>query len=720
VNRRNSTARLIAALGLLLAGCGPSLPLSSPRWSPRGDRAAFVRYRAEGGDLYILEPGSDAPPRLVEAKVERFAFSVRGGKLYYLRPPVEDGKQLGALMSLDLDAAEDGGGAPKQLLLLERGASLANIQVGLAGKVYLEKQPPGEGARKLLEFDTQTMKLAELPLKEKNWTLFSGGSVAAPQVLLLKTKGKDVEVSLRSLTLKKKQDLGVIKNVTDELRPLALGPGGKSAVFGTAGKGGSALIVLRTVAGKSNSRVFPLPKSTGKVTLLWAQVSPDGARVLFSTLPELDKDDTPWTESWQADFKTGKLSRLARARGLLVGAPGYPSRGNRKLEFTPGGLALFEAGAALPVRVWPLNQQEICGAARMFLGAGKHGAALKTVSGALQQAGPATDRAALYVLKSEILVAAGKKEDAANAFLESLLRYPVSDLRRDDGKVARKLAAWSKSLPEHRILELVAKACKRRASGDLPAAARSMREAAGFSGDRAWAAGLQFGYAMNLLESGRGAAAGPIFRKVSEVKEFPQADWAAGLCVVAYALGNRNDLAGEELQRCNDRYGKSFLVPDFKGLARDLKLRPGKSRELERAATASGDSARLEVWPVTAMHLSFSPRPTAGGEARRRLALANHRLYRVVLAPKGGGQRALLDRVPFAMSKLSFSPNGKRIAFLAGDGQERSLYAISIKGKPVLGDIRALLGGRLDPATQAVDYSWDEQLNRPKPLKEKQ
>jgi hypothetical protein len=109
------------------------------------------------------------------------------------------------------------------------------------------------------------------------------------------------------------------------------------------------------------------------------------------------------------------------------------------------------------------------------------------------------------------------------------------------------------------------------------------------------------------------------------------------------------------------------------------------------------------------------PRPIGEGGADRRLALSCRALYRVVLVPAEGPQRALLDRVPVRLSRLGFSPKGDRLAFLAGPEGAASLYALDLSGAAALGDLEALKAGRTDPATRAADYAWPADGGLPRP-----
>jgi len=707
---------LIAPLLVGLAGCGPALPLSRPAWSPRGDRAAFVRYRPERSDLYLLSPGSGAGPRLLAEGVERFAFSPTGARLYYLKPPAEDGKQGGALMALDLYPPEGEPGRARALLSPGRGSALLNLSVAPGGRIYLHKRK-GKKKHLLLEFDPGSGRTRDLTPARGRWHLLSGTATTRAFALVLRRRKEEKDKSLEVLRLElpdgRESTLGSLAGGLKGIVPLHATADGKGIVIAAEEKKQRRqLMVIGSLKGKPAGRAFLLP--AGSIPIV-AGFTPDAAKLLFSLLVETDAGE-PRVESWSLDLATGKASLRNRASGQLVGADAYAAGGRIRLEFTAGGLAAFEGNRPLPTRIWPVDTAERAGAAKLFMAAGGNQSALEYVEAAIEKAGPACDRAALYVLKSEVLTKIGKREEAANAYLESLLRYPVNGVKRTDRQIAGRLSAWSRGLPEHTILNLVARAYKRRVSGDLPAAARTLREAAGFSGDRAWAAGLQFGYAMNLLEAGRGAAAAPVFRKASEAREFPQADWAAGLCVLAYAAGRRDDLAAEEIQRCNDCYAKSPLAPEFKALAADLKSLQRQPGVLENTPVVAGARARLEAWSVALAHLSFAPSPTAEGK-QRRLAIAPRKLYRIVLAPGEGPQQVLLDRVAVRLSNLSFSPGGDRLAFLAGEPGKRSLYAIDLQGRPRLGDLKLLLAGRPDPRTRAEDYRWDPKRNLPAALR---
>jgi hypothetical protein len=61
------------------------------------------------------------------------------------------------------------------------------------------------------------------------------------------------------------------------------------------------------------------------------------------------------------------------------------------------------------------------------------------------------------------------------------------------------------------------------------------------------------------------------------------------------------------------------------------------------------------------------------------------------------------------MSGLSFSPDGSRLALLAGDGAGRSLYCFLVpSGRLAMGDLDALLAARPGPVSAPNGFSWPE------------
>jgi tetratricopeptide (TPR) repeat protein len=714
---------ILSAAALAVAcGCGPKLPLSGPQWSPRGDRVAFVRYTEERGDLYLLDPRGDGPPGLVARGAERFAFAAGGDRLYYLVPADAARRLGGSLQVLDVYAKEFEKGAPRTVLLAERGAEFEEFRPAGPGKVYLVKVRLSDLKRSLVELDPATSKVKTLPAPEGRWRLLPSGKDGKAALLTLRQTEKGTEVALAAPPEAKPSAVATLDPGLAGVEFLALDAATGTILLLAESDDAKQLVLVNRAKPGDKARVFPLPAgaaprggaAAAERTPVSAGFTPDGKLVRFTlVLSAGEGAEELVAESWELNPAKGSSRRTAAAAGALVGVPAWSSDGKSRLEFTAGGLALYAGRNPVPERVWPLTVRESAGAAELYLTAKQPKTALKWVTQALEEAEPTDDRSALQVIKSRALLGVGRKNDAANACLESLLRFPITDRARDDRQLAKQLEAWSEAQPEHRILLMVAEAYKHRASGNMLKAARSFKEAAAFSGDRAWAGGLLFNYANNLLAAGKGAAAGPIFRKASEIDEFPQADWAAGFCVVAYALGGRRDMAAEEALRCRDLYAKSPLAPDYKALAKSLEAADRRSRVTENVSRAGGERARLEVWPVQALHASLSPRelPVLGS---RRLGLIERNTYRVVLKPAKGTQRAVLDRVPLPLSKLGFAPDGGSLAFIAGEGRGRSLYVVDLSGRSLLGDLNALLRGRTDPRTRAADYVWPPDGGLPK------
>jgi hypothetical protein len=705
---------LLSAAALTLAcGCGPELPLSHPEWSPRGDRVAFVRYTEERGDLYLVDPRREGPPGLVSRGSERFAFASGGKRLYFLVPPDAKGQRGGSLQVIDVYAEDLEEAGSKPVLLAERGAEFREFSVAKSGKIYLVKVRSSDEKRSLLELDPATAKVTPLRPPAGYWRLLPAGRDGGVRLLSLKRNEESLEVLLSSPPEGKPSTVASLEAGLTGVEFLARDAATGRILLMAATGGGKQFVLVDPARPKGKPATIALPAAKARRGGQAPEINPvsacfpPGGKSVRSTLvfSAAGGGGDLVAEDWEIDIAKGTSRRMARATGALVGVPVWSGGGRSRLVFTAGGLALYAGANPVPERIWPLSVLEMAGAAELHLAARRPQTALRWIEAALESAGPTDDRSALQVTKSRTMAALGRENDAANACLESLLRFPVSDRERKDRELAKQLEAWAESQPEHRILLMVAEAYKRRAAGNLLGAAKSFKEAAAFSSDRAWAGGLLFNYALNLLEAGKGAAAGPIFRKASEIDEFPQSDWAAGLCAVAYALGGRRDLAAEEAMRCKDLYAESPLAADFKALGKSLEAAGAASRVIENVAGAGGAAARLEVWPVKAAHVSLALREVPG-LGRRRLGLIERETYRIVLKPAGGAQRAVLDRVPLKLSALGFAPDGRSLAFIAGEGADRSLYVVDPSGRSLLGDLNALLKGRTDPATRAADYVW--------------
>jgi Tol biopolymer transport system component len=705
----------ISLLILAVCGCGPEIPLSAPQWAPRSTMAAFVRYGVAGGDLYLVDTASDGTPELVAEGAERFAFSPDGARLYFcVRPRTEGTVRPARLAVRELGgngaaagAGAGAGGVPGRTLLEGGpGESFPSLLVLPDGALLVERRSEARSA--LLKLDANGGNRRQLSPEGANWR----NPVLAPDGRHLACAAAGADGGLELLRVPVADGRPAVLQTLEKTSPesvlLAWSPNGDRLAAVLAAENRHELLVIDST-GKVSSR-YELPRGREPLLLAFA---PQGNRIAASLLTGTANgagaaDDNLGSESWELDLVSGKWKQLAAARGRLVGAPAFSPGGADRLELTAGGLALFRHGTAEPLRIWPVGQDEVAAAVSPLSAAGQGERALNLVLGLLEKAGPDADRSALHALKSRALEALGRHEDAANALLESLLRYPVTDVPIEFREAARRLAAWAEREPENQLLGLTAGAVAARSGGELLRAARAFGEAADFSGDRAWAAGLKFQAAMTLLDAGRGSAAAPLFRQASEEAEFPQADWAAGLCVLAYAMGDRPDMAREELLRCRDLYGTSRLQDDFAALAPQLAAGAGEGRVLEHAGQ-NGSSARIEVWPVRQVHLALSPRRPAGGGAPCRLALASRDLHRLVLSPAGGAEKALLDRVPVGMSGLSFSPDGSRLALLAGDGAGRSLYCFLVpSGRLAMGDLDALLAARPGPVSAPNGFSWPE------------
>lgn len=712
-------------VGLALAcGCGPDPRISPPAWNAAGDRAAFVRY-AESGEpaLYLLDPGGQDEPRLVARSVERFAFA--GNRLYFLRPAAAaaaaDAPKAG-LYGVDLLRREPG--EPQLMLEPPEGAAFETLGAAPRGLLYLGRREEDPAKSAILEFDPANEQQRVVSPRESGcfWPAVAprGSELAW---LAAGRGGAAVEVFRRPLPAGEPALLARLPRARPDTAALAWGPAGDKLLVwyvegGADEDGQPRLALLEPARGEKGLRHLELPRPEAPV--LAAALAPDGARA-FVTVLTRDRNERLGTESFDLDLAAGKARPLGAAAGRLLGARGYAPDGKRWLEFTPAGLALFEAGDKEPRGAWPLDGEERSAVGRRWLAAGQSDRALAVAQAGLDRPGPEDDRQALQLLKSEALAAAGAKPaEVSGALMEGLLRFPVAGAGPADAEIAERLEKLADEQPENRLLAALAAAWKLRAEKRPAEAAAAFQSAATLSADRAWSAGLRFRAAESWLAAGRGVKAGELFRKASDVEEFPQADWAAGLAALAYAVGGHEQLAVENAQRGRDLFGKGLLGAELVELHRALAAgacRPRVAGQARAPEGTTGAAVRAEAWPMLAAHCSFArSRPAAGAAAR--LALVRGDRWRLVLAGGGrGAERVLLDRLSLPVASLSFSPDGKMFAFLAGEEGRRSLYAADAAGQPVLGDWKKLQAGELDPVTAAADCRWPDNGGLPEPVR---
>lgn len=676
---------LAAALALAAGGCVPS----GPAWSPAGDRVAFVR----DGSLFLADPAADAAPVLVAAGAMQFAFAPDGRRLYFLGKAPEGGE---GLLAAELGAD---GPAPPELLLAAGQESFCGLQAAPDGRLYVAviQGPNGPLA---FEFDPAAGRRRDLAHIGGQWLS-----------LTLSADGKSLFFLKGSALMRYALPDGPAAQAAPLRQPMAILAAAPGRVMvackaeGYTAESPRCELALAALGGaKGAVRVFPLPE--GRLPVMGA-FAPDGKRFLVALLSE------GGAESCELDLAGGKLTRLAAGREKLIGAPAWSPDGKRRVEFTAEGLALFEEGRPEPARLWPLDAAEAAAAARARLAAGRPQAALELADRWVGRAGPLDDRAALHRVRAEALEAAGRPAEAATAFLESIVRFPMTAEERPAAEVARRLGRCADAAPENRLLPALAEAYAQRAAGRSRQAAEQLKEASALAADRGWAAGLNFLAARSLLEAGQGVAAAQLFRRASEVAEFPQADWAAGLAVVAYVRGGREDLAAEEAMRCKDLYKSSPLAGDFAAMAKALAAEPARA-ETDEESGGPGGRARVERWPVTRTGFDFRG---AGG---RRLTVERGVYWRLVLLPAGGEARVLLDRSPVRLSHLAFAPGEGALAFLADFGAAGGsrLLAVDLAGKALLGDLAALAAGR--PAGEPCPgggFAWPAGAALPRPLR---
>jgi tetratricopeptide (TPR) repeat protein len=750
-------------------GCGPLMPLNPPQWSPDGKQLAYVRYTESGAlDLYLLNTEAQAKPRLISKECKRFSFSGDGSQLYFItkgpkdrdvfcrllpRKPASDSEVL----QKKTQKSKENIPGRKILLLAGRGSEFTGLQISPNedGFIYLTEKAGNGDKTSLIQYDSQKGSSKVLEVSDKKNDLLQLLPLASgkdPFLMQLQTreiadtsvpvdglavaaKKKIIEILIRELPDGKLKRLGALtvkEDVEEELLAadyknkqvlLALGNGNHCSLVLITSGSPPVFFSLKGLKKKYASQGDETPIPLGGV------FSVDGKEIFVSLMSPGEAQALNGSDSKEKSLlslhcqlfpKTGKLKVLSKARKILAGLPAWSEKSKARVEFTSGGLVLFGSDDSLARKVWPLTDYELFAALRLLVVGGKKDSALAMLEKRMNRGLPNEDRSALQSMKCELLTAMDRNQDAVNALLESLLRFPVTENCHDFKALNKKLIGLLAKQPQNRILQLVSQACSFRLAGRHKDAASKFAEASAQAGDRAWAAGLIFHQAMCLLNCGQFVKAGPLFRQASEVDEFPHSDWSAGMCVLAYVLAGRQQLAREELQRCRDIYPKSILTSDFRSMAGTLRRSEGKTRkvaEVDGVADVGLKKVRIEGRRVSRAHISFVPKSLPDRDDPCRLGLTMSSLYRLIIVNRDKTQNSLLDGICLPLSRLALSRDGKRIAFLAGEKGSRSLYVLGLDGKSYLGDLKRLHLGFSDPATRMEDYKWPEGQTLPSALK---
>lgn len=689
MNRPTLVAGTILALSLA-AGCAWQ---EGAVWSPDGRRIAWVR---PGGALWLAELGGDADAVEVAPRGHSPAFLTSrrlvflppdgrgvqvfdvGGKAAGLVPPPEGGRYVW------LAAAPDG---ESLFLLAAEGAAPA-------GRLWRFWIKAAEGLPRWEALTPEDVAAWNPALSPDGRDLVYSTVVEG--------NGKATEAVLWYLMVRAKRTrrLAAVRaaegKVEIGLRAVWL-PDGKRVAYGAASA--RSFHILELAGGEVRDVRLPFGPER---SVIHAAFDPKGERAYLTTVALEGKAGWGLGELLLAD---GTWKPLAESADAPVGLRSFGPDG-RHAELGPAGLRVTgAAGAAGGARVYPVSAGEFEARARELLAAKDTAGALRALAKATARAGSAFDRARLEYLAGEAHAVGGEARAAATALLRGFLDYPVQDVPL--AEVRSRLAKLAAEQPENDALALAAEAADAEAAGRSATAARLYAELAGAAADPGCAAGALFRRARALLAMGQVSEAARGFLKAGGAEDFSQRDYALALVAACHLAAGRADLAREDLMRAKDCCPESLLAADCARLADGI----GKTAPVApppATAASAGWKATALARVARRVVIGLAPAPLFEGGAAR-VALDRYTASRVLVEPPRGETREVLPAAPVVVTRLAFSPDGERVAFLAAPGMDREathLVCLDLEGRVLNGRKADLADGSLESFPAAAGYAW--------------
>ncbi len=724
IKRTIGNAGIVLVLPIVLSMCG-CRAFRGPVWSPLGNKLAYTVNRLSpksetaASDLYLLDTRAQTPePRLL-AKAANFPqWSPDGQSLYFLGKKNNKGFYTALYRHRPLGRT-DGSGTFENIF--DSGnLKFVDFQLSETGHRALlcsaRNATPGAGR------NVELMDMRNFNLKK----LSQIGEVYAPvlspdgQTLAYVKKGKAAGsrpfVVVLELNQKSLQEFSIFP--TEEYEELGATtfvlhafPDSKQFLF--YAPGGKALWTAR-LGGKLNR--FSLPE--GYTSPWMVSIAPD-SRKAFVTLAHMEHGELRY-DVFELRFSGGKYTLLEGGAKELIGgnaiAPGSSSKKGtaRSAWISSAGLALGGTG---PTLYFPQNREQLLAASRIYRQGGDPKGALDAIQKARGLKPPPQDPTPLNEEEALALLADGEGEKAAELFTRTYLSYPVGRTgltylfptgknlpklpHTEQHALLAKLTKFSAAAPEDTLLKHVTEALSHRLKGDHDAAEVSYRSATNACSDEAMAGGISFLEAMRAFEVGKLQLAGEKWESAARSKNFPQADYAAGLSHIAHALDVRpesEERASEILKRGLDM--GTPLAADLKKLTGELR---DKAYKLSRvSAERKSPDLSLRTW--VDIHEYVMPQAYLLPQDvfictreydRRRICAALQTLSEIQVAGLAEGPKTLA-RIPHAITVPDFSPSGELLSFLVMGSVFPlkdafcKMFVIDLNGSLILGDAATL------------------------------
>jgi hypothetical protein len=494
-----------------------------------------------------------------------------------------------------------------------------------------------------------------------------------------------VKLRLVDLDTARSRDVPVPIKELDAAAAVLFSPSGRHVMVSV--DPGREIYVVPTGPGRRRARRLKAARG-GKV--VFASISPD-ERDLYLTVWSSSETKGAFT-SQRVNLDTGASEVLVENSPVAVGGRSWEPDGDAFAELTPMGLKVSTADGRW-AKHYPVGIDEYRQLARAKLRAKDPAMAAALVREALGKVGPGADVQALRLVESDAFVALKDRREAARALLAGWLLHPVTKV--EAAEFRRRASALG---GEDRLLDVISRAL----GGELASRAKTLATGLPLVGDPGHMAGLNFRIGEALLAAGDHQNAGKHFRLASDTRGFPYADCAAGLAALSFYVAggdrNRDKYAAELLLRAIELFPRSPFREDFREA---LKLvRSPANATLRRTGDVTHPSGAAAWVSVRAA------RSVEWDGRNIRLALT-HRASLLVARPKERA-RVVLGDLGSRLSRLTFSPKGRHVAFVANG---TAACVMGVDGRIVVGDAKALTSGRFPADGAITGLAW-EQLGR--------
>ena len=738
VRARFPAFAVVAAL-LLLSGCRE---LHGPVWSPDGQFIAYTTYSRVPGlgaghletCVYLVDPDDDSSEAHLLARDAGFPHWVSDGPtLYYLAK--RDKQGFYHAISMHRPGGRRPGEGMHESVLEVPGLRLVDFQLSADGSRGLlgSAQEARPGMPQTIEFwnarDKQRTPMPQLgeiyaPALAPNGRILAYAKRPPnekPYVVILELDRPKLEEKAVFPTPEQDEPSAssyVIYPFPDNDRFLFYAPGGRRVWV--VRRDGRGLKSYTLPPEQSSPLMVRLSEDSKHATLTLA--SPAEGRLCYSV--------------YNLEFERGVFKRLDGDAPELLGGHVLDPRSIR-LGATERWAWLSSAGLAMGVpgkaRYYPQTSEQHIAASGLYLQQGESAKALSAALKAREVKPPPEDPGALDRAEAHAYLKANEGVRASESFQRSVLLFPIgpSGLRfifpatlgvlqqtgPDPSVAVREMDAFTAAAPEDRLLAHLREALLARAKGDSASALRAYREAERLSPSVELTGGLKFQQALAAFEGGDVVAAGEHWESAARCNGFPQAEYAAGLSAIAFALDGRP--ASDERANASLQLGLSFKT----ALAEELQKLPSELRGKRFRQVRSSDQVRsadrsmgvwVEVTEYVIPQAFLRPTRVCGLDrnyAERRISAMYATLSALQIAGLPEGTQKLLQ-IPRPISQPQFSPSGEAIAFLA-QGAVFPLpdayceaYVVDLRGVILAGDPLALRSGRLSGRAVLSAFSW--------------